>query len=113
MRYGTYFGLTAAGMHFEVRVQAKVLDPNKHAALPCGGAQLRAAIRARAPHGGNARGEFLGRSACAQHLAEVDPSLRVQAQVPKPIRGQAASVAALTKWRRSRCDDAKYRAVRK
>ena len=105
--------LPAARVHFEVRILAKLLDPDEHAALARGGAQLRAAVGARAPDGGNARGNFLGRGACAQHLAEIDPGLRVQAQIPEPIRGQAAAVAAPAEWRGGRSDDAEHGAVRK
>jgi len=105
--------LSAAGMHFEVWIQAKLLDANKYSALSCRGAYLRAAVRTRAPYGRNARGKFLRRSACAQHLAEVDPGLCVEAQVPDSIRGQPAAVAALAEWRGGRSDDAEDRAVRK
>ena len=69
--------LPAAGVHLEVWIQSKLLDSDQHAALSRGGAQLRPAIRARAPDGGNPRCYFLGRCACAQHLAEIDAGLRV------------------------------------
>jgi hypothetical protein len=64
-------------VHFEVWIQAKLLDVDEDAALARGGAQLRAAVVARAPDSADARGNCLGRSARAQHLPEIDPGLSV------------------------------------
>src|SRR5712692_7595500 len=98
-------------MHFEVRVLTKLVNADEHTAVPLGLAQLRPAVRAFAPDRGDARGEFLGRRACAQRLPEVDPRLRVQAEVPEAVGGQAAAVAAPAEGRGGRSDDSKNGAV--
>src|SRR5579863_7027346 len=96
-----------------MRVPPKLLDPDQHAALARGCAQLRAAISARTPHGGNARGNLLGRGARSQHLAEIDPGLSIEAQIPEPVRGEAAAVTAPAERRRGRSDNSEHRAIRK
>src|SRR2546427_8519326 len=98
-------------MHFEVRVLTKLVNADEHTAVPLGFAQLGAAVRAFAPDRGDARGEFLGGSTSAQWFPEVDPRLRVQAEVPEAVGRQAAAVAAPAERRRGRSDDSKNGAV--
>src|SRR5579862_9608336 len=98
-------------MHFKVRILAQLVDADEHAALAGGCAQLCAAVGARLPDRGNARGNFTGGSAIAQHSPEVDPRLRVQAQIPESIGGQAAAVARAAEGRSGRSNDSENRSV--
>src|SRR4029077_11377851 len=103
--------LTASSVHFEMWILAKLLDPYQDAALSCGGAQFGAPIRSRAPNESNARGQLFWCSPCTQHVTEIDPGLRVQAQIPETIGGQAAAVATLAKRRRGGSHHPEYGAT--
>jgi hypothetical protein len=59
-------------MHFQMRILAKLIDFDEHAAISCGGAQLGPAIAASTPSRSDTRGDVLHGHTCTQRLPEVD-----------------------------------------
>src|SRR2546428_9078928 len=57
--------------------------------------------------------QLVSRASAAERLSEIDPLLRVEAEVPHAVGGEAAPVAARTERFGRRRDDAEERAVGK
>src|SRR3972149_8509939 len=65
------------------------------------------------PGGLDALPDALSRGAFSEESTQVDPVLRVKAEVPLTVRGETASVTALTEGPGGGGDDAEYRSIRK
>src|SRR5712691_12099811 len=86
--------LASAGVHFEVRVLAKLLDTHEHAAHPLRHALLGATVGALLPRCGDHGHDSVSGSATAHRLAQVQAGRRVEAHIPDTVGGQPAAVAA-------------------
>ena len=80
-------------MHFEVRILSERLDGDECSALTKGETCFRATIIAVAPGAFEERTQFRGIGPAPDCGPQVEPSGRVQAQVPETVRGKPTPVA--------------------
>src|SRR5206468_6715686 len=81
--------------------------------IPQPQALLGPTIRPPLPPGDDQRLQLVSRASAAERLSEIDALLRVEAEVPHAVGGEAAPVAAGTERLGRRRDDAEDRAVGK
>src|SRR5437867_4723924 len=101
----------APRMHLPVRVGAQRVDPVERAAVGKREALLGAAVGAALPRLPDERRQLRVPRAPAQRVAQIDPALRVEAQEPGAVGGDAAAVARAAERRRGRGDDPERRPV--
>src|SRR5262249_11795787 len=102
-------------MPLAVRVPPQSVDLDEHSAAPDRlevFPLLRAAVPAPGPAAFDEGLDLVVRRAAPKRRPEVDPALRVQAEEPRPVRGETAPVTRPAKRRRRRGDDAERRPVR-
>src|SRR5712692_5990612 len=102
---------SSAGVHFEVRVLAKLLDTHKNAPQALRLALFGAAVAALLPQRGDGGLDLFSGRATAHRLPQVNPIPRVQTQIPNAVGGQPAAVAPPAEWRGCRGDNSEHSAV--
>ena len=103
--------LSAARVHLEVGIALQLADLDERAALgrPRREAGLGAPVGPAPPRARDQLPERLTARPTPQRLAQIEAGLRVEAEVPHAVGGEAAPVAGLAEGLRGRRDDAEDR----
>src|SRR6059036_841379 len=103
--------LPAPRVHLQVRIFAQATDLHEGRPVPKPQALLGPTIRPPRPSVDDQRLQLVSRAAAAERLSEIDPLLRVEAEIPHAVGGEAAPVAARAERFGRRRDGAEDRAV--
>src|SRR5690242_19238263 len=95
----------SACVHFSVGIRAERVDAIERASLCYAQPLLRATVSPSPPPVPDDRRQLLVRRAAAQWLPQIHAALRVEAQQPRAVRRDAASVAGAAEWGGRRRDD--------
>src|SRR5207245_2813365 len=102
----------SACVHFSMGIRAQRLDAIERASLRHTQPLLRPTILPSTPPVPDDRRQLLVRRAPAQWVPQILAALRIEAQQPRPVRRDAASVAGPAEWRGRRRDDPERGPVR-
>src|ERR1700758_2996314 len=95
----------SACVHFSMGIRAQRLDAIERASLCYAQPLLRAPVSPSAPPVPDDGRQLLVRRAAAQWLPQIQAALRIEAQQPRSVRRDAASVAGAAEWRGRRRND--------
>src|SRR3989304_10327204 len=104
-------GFPAAGVHLQVGVFLQLAELDEGGSIDEGEALLRAAIGAAFPGGDDEGLELFAGGAPAKGTAQGGAGLRVKAEVPHPVGGEARPAAGAAEGGGGGRDDAEDRAI--
>src|SRR6185503_5116592 len=100
--------LASPGMHLEMRIAPQAIQRDERRARAARQPLFGAAVAALLPDGTNHRRNLGRRRTGSQRAPQILSFVRIQAEVPHPVGGQAAAVAVAAERSRGRRDDAEH-----